>query len=219
MPNPKRKILFHYYLESDRGLDCYFYLACVVPCHAAEEVCFPLECCKHCLKVYRLLVVIMSNVPNSLFYSHTQYQPVSQISCLDRFYILLPWQGQKGGGFSSPLCGVQRDPQAQMGILPCKMLCHRDTGNWSLRAYAYKRPNLSFSLFFSLASLQCCFLGFIIIFAFQSLTTSLMLIIGCQSDLQLLQAGDKQSRCFVDPYNPDINSTVVCDSGQMIPHF
>lgn len=110
MPNPKRKILFHYYLESDRGLDCYFYLACVVPCHAAEEVCFPLECCKHCLKVYRLLVVIMSNVPNSLFYSHTQYQPVSQISCLDRFYILLPWQGQKGGGFSSPLCGVQRDP-------------------------------------------------------------------------------------------------------------
>lgn len=46
-----------------------------------------------------------------------------------------------------------------------------------------------------------------------------MLIIGYQSDLRPVEAGDKWSGCFVDPCNPDINSRVVCDSDQIIPAF
>lgn len=163
-----------------------------------------------------------NNFPSSLSYSHTQYQPVSQISCLDRFYIPLAWQGQKDGGFSSLFCGVQSDPQAQMGVLPGKMLCRRDTGHWCLCTYTYTYigPNLSLSLFLPLGSLQCLFLWIIIIFVFDSLTASLMLIIGYhQSDLRPVEAGDKWNRCFVDPYNPDINSAVVRNSDQMIPAF
>lgn len=129
MPNPKSKILFYYYPESARGLGSisailnllfagHVSLARVVSCHAGGEICFPLEHSKHCLKVHRLLVVIISNVPSSPSCSHTQYQPISQIWCLDRFYILLAWQGQKDGSFSSLLCGVRSDPQAQMGVLP-----------------------------------------------------------------------------------------------------
>lgn len=137
IPNPESKIIFAYYPETDRGLDCHVCrfnpLICrphlpgmcgVVSC--SGEVCFPMECCKHYLKVHILLVVLIPNMLSSLSCLHTQYQTVSQVSCLDRFYILLAWQGQKDGGFSSLFCGAQSNSQAQLSILPGKMLCHRD---------------------------------------------------------------------------------------------
>lgn len=195
-------------------------LACVASCHAEGDVCFPLECCKHCLKVHRLLVVIISKVPSSLL-THSVSACKPDFMSRQVFYILWAWPGQKDGGFSSLLRGVQSNPQAQMGVLPGKRLCHRDIGHWCLCTYTYIYigPNLSLSLFLSLASFQCHFLWFIIIFAFDSLTTSLMLLIGYQSDLRPVEAGDKWNRCFADPSNPDINSAVVCDSDQMIPTF
>jgi len=60
----------------------------------------------------------------------------------------LAWQGQKDGGFSFLLYGVQNDPQAQIDILSGKMLGHRDTERWVVctytytNTYMYKGPNL-----------------------------------------------------------------------------
>lgn len=165
-------------------------------------------------------MVIISKVPSSLL-AHSVSACKPDFMSREIFYILWAWPGQKDGGFSSLLHGVQSNPQAQMGVLPGKRLCHRDIGHWCLCTYTYIYigPNLSLSLFLSMASFQRHFLWFIIIFAFDSLTTSLTLIIGYQSDLRPVEASDKWNRCFVDPSNPDINSAVVCDSNQMIPTF
>lgn len=54
-----------------------------------------------------------------------------------------------------------------------------DLGHWCVCTYTYLWPNPSLSVFvFPLVSLTCLFLWFIIIFAFDSLTACLMLIIG-----------------------------------------